>query len=122
MSFIVMKSEYSNINDDELDVIIPVAIVDSYEEAANLVYEGNCSDKLHTYWELPIASLYSKELEYFQSIMDATNPVIVHTLQKDFAIISDKRHYGPFNHFEDAAEYCVQELGITYWDVIEIEE
>lgn len=122
MSFIVMKSEYSNINDDELDVIIPVAIVASYEEAANLVYEGNRSDLLHTYWELPLDHLSSKELEYFRAIMVATDPVIVRTLQKDFAIISDKQHYGPFTHYEDATEYCIKELGLTYWDVIEIEE
>ena len=122
MSFIVMKSEYSNINDDELDVIIPVAIVASYEEAANLVYEGNCSDKLHTYWELPLDHLYTKELEYFRAIMKATNPIIVRTLQKDFAIISDKQHYGPFTNYEDATNYCMHELGHTYWDIIEIEE
>ena len=122
MSFIVLKSEYGNINDDELDVIIPVAIVDSYEKAINLVHEGNCSDMLHTYWELPLDHVSTNELGYFQAIMKATNPVVVHTLQKDFAIISDKRHYGPFTHFEDATAYCIEELEITYWDVIEIEE
>ena len=122
MSFIVLKSEYSNITDDELDVIIPVAVVDSYGEAARLVNEGNLSDQLHTYWELPLDHLTSKELEYFRAIMKATNPVIVHTLQNDFAIISNKQHYGPFTHYEYATKYCIEELGITYWDVIEIKE
>ena len=122
MSFIVLKSEYSNITDYELDVIIPVAVVDSYGEAARLANEGNCSDKLHTYWELPLEYLSSRELEYFQAIMVATNPVIVRTLQNDFAIVSNKQHYGPFTYYEDATDYCIQELGHTYWDIIEIEE
>ena len=122
MTYIVLKSEYSNISDKDLDVIIPVALVDSYKEAEAIVLEGNSNDALHVYWVLPLEELHDNELEYFRTIMQADCAVIVSTLQNDFAIISDKKHYGPFDTFEDATDYCMEELGLIYWELVDIEE